>query len=58
VNRAERRRLAKRFPKEQRRDVARALKAPVSTPVDRARDNLERMGMQIVEARELLGIKV
>jgi hypothetical protein len=57
VNRDERRRVAKQFPKEQRRDIARALKRPVPTAGEVARQNLERMGMQIVEAKELLGIE-
>jgi hypothetical protein len=56
VNRADRRRLAKEFPKGQRADVARALKRPTPAAGDVARKNLERMGMQIVEAKEILGV--
>jgi hypothetical protein len=54
MNRAQRRRLAKQFPKEQRADVARALKRPVPTAAEVARARLEQLGMQIIEARDLL----
>lgn len=61
MNRAARRRLAERLPKGERKDFAAALRQlrprPVPTPAELARANLERMGMQIVEARELLAVE-
>jgi hypothetical protein len=52
VNRAQRRRLAKQVPKAFRKELARRLKPPPAAEVAQA--NLERMGMQIVEAKQLL----
>ena len=59
MNRAARRRLAERLPKGERKDFAAALRQlrPRPVPAELARANLERMGMQIVEARELLAVE-